>query len=387
MSLLMDALRQAEANQGDAQTKTEADTPAELSLAPAPSPSASPIATPRPANPGNTNSNDGDRRAPRRDTVQAHAAARTLFEAKQTKGRPLALYLAIGGALLLLPGAGYIAWQTLGHHGNIPAPQALPSPKPVQPASPVVAASTDGPDVAPALVSAAPPPRQATHTDPQPQRARAAATRRASSPTPALPHTPASQPAATGQAILDTAHAAYLRGDLAQARSLLLQARQQSPLNTDIHLTLGMTALRSADPRLAEQHFRYALEIDPEHAHARSQLVLLHAAADPRGAETRLRQLITEQPESAEALFALGSLLAGQARWPEAQQAFFKAHVLDGGKPDTLYNLAVSLDHLQQPAQARHYYQLAVSRSQGRAVAFAPEAARQRASELTPLSE
>lgn len=390
MSLLMDALRQAEANQGDAQTKTEADTPAELSLAPDPSPSASPITTPRPplpGSPGNTSSSGSAARTPRRDAAQAHAAARTLFEAKQTKTRPLALYLALGGALLLLPGAGYIAWHTLGHRGNIPVPQALPSPIPMQPAPPALAASAEGPGIEPASVSSAASPHQETRTDPQPPQPRAAAPRQTSSPAPALRHTPASAPPATGQETLDAAYAAYISGDLPLARRLLLQARQQSPLNTDVHLTLGMIALRSAESRLAERHFRDALEIDPGHAHARSQLIWLHAAADPLAAESRLRQLLSEQPESAEALFALGSLLAGQARWREAQQAFFKAHALDGGKPDTLYNLAVSLDHLQQPAQARHYYQLAASRSQGRAVAFDPDAARQRAGALALPAE
>ena len=51
--------------------------------------------------------------------------------------------------------------------------------------------------------------------------------------------------------------------------------------------------------------------------------------------------------------------------WPRAQQAYFRAHRLDGARPDYAYNLAVSLDHLGQYRLAVSFYTKALELAQG----------------------
>ena len=77
-------------------------------------------------------------------------------------------------------------------------------------------------------------------------------------------------------------------------------------------------------------------------------------------AEREIKHRIQQQPGSAHLQFALGSLFAGQARWAEARSAFDAALRLDAGNADYLFNLAVSLEHLGQYADARQYYEAAL---------------------------
>ena len=87
-------------------------------------------------------------------------------------------------------------------------------------------------------------------------------------------------------------------------------------------------------------------------------MINLHGQNNPGAAESRLKGIVSEQPESAAAQFALGNLYAAQQRWADAQQAYFKAYSADAESPDILYNLAVSLEHMNQAKLAYQYYSL-----------------------------
>ena len=77
----------------------------------------------------------------------------------------------------------------------------------------------------------------------------------------------------------------------------------------------------------------------------------------PGQLEAELKALIYKDPNAASLQFSLGNLYASQRRWTEAQQAFFEAYRLDADNADYLYNLAVSLDQLNQSRLALDYYQ------------------------------
>ncbi|MGH8673371.1 MAG: tetratricopeptide repeat protein, partial [Burkholderiales bacterium] len=81
--------------------------------------------------------------------------------------------------------------------------------------------------------------------------------------------------------------------------------------------------------------------------------------------------------------FTLGNQYARQGRWAEAQLAFSKAHAADAGNPDFAFNLAVSFDHLRQPAAALEHYRRALELAETRAAHFALEPARQRVEQLS----
>ncbi len=86
--------------------------------------------------------------------------------------------------------------------------------------------------------------------------------------------------------------------------------------------------------------------------------------------ESRLKNMIATQPEAGFLHFALGNQMALQARWPEAQAAYFKALSNEPDNADYAYNLAVSLDHIRQSKLALEYYQKALALSDARPSTF-----------------
>jgi uncharacterized protein HemY len=83
-----------------------------------------------------------------------------------------------------------------------------------------------------------------------------------------------------------------------------------------------------------------------------------------------LKSLLAAQPGLFSLNFALGNLYAGQGRWSEAEQAYFKAVSGDPGNPDGLFNLAVGLDQMHQSKLAANYYQRALTAAASRPAGF-----------------
>jgi uncharacterized protein HemY len=100
--------------------------------------------------------------------------------------------------------------------------------------------------------------------------------------------------------------------------------------------------------------------------------------------ESRLKTLLSNQPESPALHFSLGNLYAGQSRWSEAQQAYFRAHAGEPENADYLFNLAVSLDHMHQKKLAAQYYQSALTAAETRSAAFDRNQVKSRLFELQP---
>jgi tetratricopeptide (TPR) repeat protein len=141
--------------------------------------------------------------------------------------------------------------------------------------------------------------------------------------------------------------------------------------------------MRSQRYREAEALYQRLLAADPRDPHAQAGMLALRAQViDPVLAESRVKTLLAGDPEAGALHFALGNQYAQQARWAEAQQAYFRAYVADPENPDFAFNLAVSLDHLRQSALALEYYRRALTLAEKRAASFAPEAARLRAKQL-----
>ena len=108
----------------------------------------------------------------------------------------------------------------------------------------------------------------------------------------------------------------------------------------------------------------------------------MRGEAPGTGMESRIKNRLASQPDAAALHFALGNNYAAGARWAEAQQAYFDAHRLDAQNPDYAYNLAISLDHLNQDRQALIYYERALTLGSLRASQFKPNEVRDRVQEL-----
>jgi Flp pilus assembly protein TadD len=81
--------------------------------------------------------------------------------------------------------------------------------------------------------------------------------------------------------------------------------------------------------------------------------------------------------------FALGNYYAEQARWGEAQQAYFNAYRLEPDNAELAFNLAVSLDRLGQKKSAAQYYQRALQLDPEHNAGFDHAKISQRIEELT----
>ena len=98
------------------------------------------------------------------------------------------------------------------------------------------------------------------------------------------------------------------------------------------------------------------MQLYPQDTYAQVGLINTLEHLSPE-TESQLKLLLEQAPQSAYIHFNLGNLYASQKRWAQAQQAYFNALHYDTNQANYAYNLAISLDHLNQPQMALTYYQ------------------------------
>jgi Flp pilus assembly protein TadD len=157
--------------------------------------------------------------------------------------------------------------------------------------------------------------------------------------------------------LLNNAYLAYRGGKFEQAQKLYHEALNLDERNIDAILGLAAIAQRRGADSLAAHYYAQALVLDPRNAVANAGMSAL-TTDDNR--ESRLKTLLNEQPNSSALHFALGNRYAEQARWAEAQQAYFNAYRLEPNNAELAFNLAISLDRLGQKKSAAQYYQRAL---------------------------
>lgn len=344
--------------------------------------------------------------------LAARNAAKSVFDAKQKSPNRRAIMIALFGVIVLCGVGAYGYMSLIGTTSNVIA-VAPPVPEPVAPLAalpPDTAATAAATD---ATTAAAPVDSASIITEPAPAVASANAV---TAPSPALPAAPlerstaqplapqavshpivtATAPAAPtalrplpsaqpplssmssqSEAIqirrtnaslqlnpsLSGAYQAYTAGDLVSANSQYQRVLQQEPNNRDALLGIAAIAINRGQNAQAGSFYNRLLELDPNDAEAAAGLASLDQN-DPSRAESRLKKVLAQSPNSGSALFALGNVYAQQMRWPEAQQFYFRAFGATPGNADYAYNLAVSLDKLNQGQLALDYYQRALQLSQ-----------------------
>ncbi len=194
---------------------------------------------------------------------------------------------------------------------------------------------------------------------------------------------PAATPASTAEPIniirndnapavnaqLASAYAAFQDQDYFAARSLYQQALRELPNNRDALLGLAAVSVQLGDVSTARELYSRLLQLDPRDVLARVGLLDSMPLGDSVQTETQLLSLKSEHPEIAQLSFALGNFYAGQRRWNEAQAAYYdallaaKAQSGSAVSPDFAFNLAVSLDRLNQAEPAYNFYREALEQS------------------------
>ena len=163
--------------------------------------------------------------------------------------------------------------------------------------------------------------------------------------------------------LLQRAYDAFIDGDYVQSKDLYQKVLLQQPKNRDGILGLAAVAIKDQRYEAAKQKYQQLLYMDPKDSIARAGISSLQSRIDPALNESKLKFMLREQPEAAHLYFALGSLYVPQKRWADAQSAFFSAWSAENTNPDYAFNLAVSLDHLNQYKEARKFYQLSLTLS------------------------
>jgi Flp pilus assembly protein TadD len=168
----------------------------------------------------------------------------------------------------------------------------------------------------------------------------------------------------SGSQLINEAFSAWQQGDYARANERYQLAYEQSPDNRDVLLGLAAIATRNGDTVRALQFYMRLVALNPLDNVARAALIGLQPGEDVSGSISAIKSMLYDSPEQASLYFTLGKLYAVQSKWSEAQQAFFDAYRLDSANPDYAFNLAVSLDRMDQPESALDYYTVALGLSE-----------------------
>lgn len=177
---------------------------------------------------------------------------------------------------------------------------------------------------------------------------------------------------------LQSAWNALQAGELQTAALLYGEVLGGQANNRDALLGMAAIHLRNGAVALARQHYEQLLTLNPQDAYAQAGLLQTMQSTNDPGYEAELRNLLQRHPQLPPLHFALGNLLAAQQRWSEAQAAYFDA-LLHASRdpaipasPDYAFNLAVSLERLQQPEAALNYYRQALELSRSSQPRFDP---------------
>lgn len=184
------------------------------------------------------------------------------------------------------------------------------------------------------------------------------------------------------------AYTAFQRGDNVAAQATYTQVLQQDENNRDALLGLAALALRSGYKQQAQQYYHQVLRLYPQDTLAQVGLITTLGHQTPSH-ESQLKLLLEKSPDAAYIHFSLGNFYASQNRWPEAQQAYFEAYRYNKQQANYAYNLAISLDRINQPGAALSYYQKALQLTGKQPVQFDIQAVRKRVQTLiahTPSS-
>ncbi|MDP2369744.1 tetratricopeptide repeat protein [Rhodoferax sp.] len=166
-----------------------------------------------------------------------------------------------------------------------------------------------------------------------------------------------------GPSTLELGYAALVEGRLPAAAQAYGQALLVNPEERDALLGLAYIAHQQGRVEEARGYYQRVLRQDPGNPVARSGLLAVTVVDDPQAVASRSREVAEQNPDSGAAQSALGHAMVREGRLADAQQLFYRAHLLEPGVAQHAFNLAVALDRLHKFDPARVYYERALALS------------------------
>ncbi len=409
----MDALRRAEASAAESPANDEpagtapdpAESPADagdLQLEPMDAPlpgtgtEASNSETAEPEAAAETSAGVSAPAEPVPSQQQAQATVTALSPRRSSTRRQL-VFVGTGLATVALLLAGYYFWES----NRYVAPQ-VPLAATLIEASPPVAAADDSSTLKQVIASATDSMTDTVAGDNpaagEPSRVEATTASPAAQTSPVNPSPATSEPSYRIEirksrkpgkipSALKQAYQDYQRQDYAAAEQGYRQVLRRYPGNRDAMLGLAAIALHQGNRQVAHYYYERLLQVDPSDKTARLALQSLSARQHSLENGSQIKYWLQTDKDNAQLHAALGNQYAADGQWKEAQQAYFEAHRIAPDNADYAFNLAVSLDQLQQPRQALAYYTRARSLADKGGALFSPQQLDRRIVQLQAMME
>ena len=186
---------------------------------------------------------------------------------------------------------------------------------------------------------------------------------------------------------LSEAYAALVGNELGRAARLYNSVLQKRPNQVDALLGLANIESQTGQAQSARALYERVLRVDG--ANSIAQIGLLQTY-NQQGAVQRqqvLEELVGKYSNNPEVHLALGHAFAEQLKWAAAQKSYFKAFSLNPNNTVYAYNLAVSLDRLEQYTAAKTYYQKTLNLNKQSAKPLSLERVNNRLTELSEVYE
>ena len=185
---------------------------------------------------------------------------------------------------------------------------------------------------------------------------------------------------------LDAAWAHYENGHYAKAEDLYSSVLVIEKNNRDALLGLAAIAVIGNEKAKARSYYRSLLEQDPRDPIATAALSSLRSDQSSLATDKIYLQSMLEKNSGSHQLnFELGNIYAQQNNWQSAQKYYFEAWKNNKNNADYLFNLAVSMDHLDKKKQALTFYKDSLIKSDIKRAGFSRDAVKKRINELSRL--
>jgi len=164
------------------------------------------------------------------------------------------------------------------------------------------------------------------------------------------------------------AYQAYLNKDYQTAKKGYQKLLAQNPKNISALFGLGAIAMQEGETQKAKQYYLAAAHVAPNNPNVKKVLAVIQASEiNAPQYEQHLEQLLLQHPNDGAINYSMGNVYARRNDWLNAQKHYFTAVSSGYVNFDSMMNLAISLDHLGQYAQAKDYYSKAIAMSSRKA--------------------